>query len=169
MKTSFKATIALLLLAGTAWAFQKAVKRSTFIDETYGFSIEAPKFPGAGPKTPGTPLILSGPPADGFAPNVNVTIQATSTTAKAFRDLSVGQLKQLNIRLNSERQLKVSGRDAVELDYEGVLGGNRTLRFLSLSVIEKDRVILVTCTSTPEAFEGVEAEFRACLKSFKMP
>jgi hypothetical protein len=169
MKTSIKTTIAILLLAGTAWAFQKAVKRSTFVDTTYGFTIDTPKFPGTKPTTPGTVLIVTGPADDGFTPNMNVTIQATSTTAKAYRDLSVGQFKSLKLKLNSERQLKVSGRDAVELDYEGALGGTKILRFLSMAVIDKDRVILITCTTAPEGFAAVEAEFRASLKSFKLP
>jgi hypothetical protein len=169
MKTSIKAAIAILLLAGTAWAFQKGVKRSTFVDTTYGYTIDTPKFPGAKPTTPGTVLIVTGPADDGFAPNVNVTIQATSTTAKAYRDLSVGQLEQLKLKIHSERQLKVSGLDAIELDYEGAIQGARPLRFLSMAVIDKDRVILITCTSTPEGFAALESEFRASLKSFKLP
>jgi hypothetical protein len=169
MKITIKAAFLVLLLLSTAWAYQKVVKRSKYVDETYGYTIETPKFPGAGPTTPGTALIVTGPAADGFAPNVNVNIQATATTAKAFHDLSVGQFKQLGCKLNSDRQIKVSGRDAVEFDYEGTLGGDKTLRFLSLAVIDKDRVILVTCTASPESFKTLEAEFRACINSLKLP
>ena len=168
MKTMIKVTLALLLCVGSAWAYQKVVKRSTFVDEVHGFTIETPKFPGATPTTPGTPLIVTGPPANGFAPNVNVTIQATAITAKAYRDLSVEQFQQLGWKLNSEKSLKVSGRDAIELDYEGTQAG-KSLRFLSMAVMDKNRVILLTCSSLSNAFAPLESEFRACLGSFKLP
>ncbi len=168
MKLRLKVVLGGLLLASSAFAVQKVVKRSTFVDTNYGFSLEAPRFPDAGPTTAGIALVFSGPPKDGFAPNVNVSVQATATTAKAYRELSFAQLDQLKLKRNSDRNLKVSGRDAIEVDYEGTIGGSKPLRFLALAVIDKDRVIQITCTALPEAFPAVEAEFRACLQSFKL-
>ena len=98
-----------------------------------------------------------------------MTVQATRTTLQADLDSSLGQFKQLNIKVNSERRLKVSGLDAIELDYQGNVAGDRELRFFALTVIDKDRVILVTYTATPESFPKLEPEFRASLASFKLP
>ncbi|MHC5537680.1 hypothetical protein ACYOEI_05550 [Singulisphaera rosea] len=156
------------LFAGSAWGFQKGAEtRSSYKDTVHGFMIDLPNFPGAGPKTPGMVFTAAGPVQDKFAPNVNVVIQATSTKVKDFVDLSIGQFKQLGMKLHSQTLLKVAGHEAVILDYQGSINGGRELRFLSLSVIEKERVVLVTCTTTPDAFAQGEAEFRACLDSLK--
>jgi hypothetical protein len=162
--------VSLSFFLGTAWAVQKAVKRSKFVDETYGYSIELPKFPGANPNSNATAFIVTGPPANGFAPNVNVTIQGISTTLKAYRDLSVAQFDQLGLKVNSEKERKVSGREAIEFDYEGKLPqADKAFRFLALAVVEKERIVLVTCTATPQTFPAVEAEFHACIDSMKFP
>jgi hypothetical protein len=136
------AVVVAALLAGSAWGFQKGAEtRSIYKDTTHGFTIETPRFPGSGRKVPGLVFSASGPPVGKFAPNVNVMIQDTSITRKGFVDLTVEQLKQLGMKLNSQRMLKVAGRDAVEFDYQGAING-LDLRFLALAVIEKDRVIL---------------------------
>ncbi len=96
--------------------------------------------------------------------------QATTTTRKAYRDLSIGQFEQLKFKLNSEKELTVSGRDALRLDYEGTVPqGGKEYHFLALAVIDKERVVLVTCTALPENFAAVEPEFQACIASLKFP
>jgi hypothetical protein len=163
------AVVVAALLAGSAWGFQKSAEtRSTYKDTVHGFTIDLPKFPGSGPKVPGMVFTATGPAHGKFAPNVNVMIQDTATTVKEFVDLSVGQMKQLGLKIHSQKMMKVAGRDAVEFDYQGSVNGAQDLRFLSLSVIEKDRVVLVTCTSLPDAFDEGEAEYRACLKSLRL-
>ena len=64
------------------------------------------------------------------------------------------------MELHGQKLRKVAGRDAVVLDYQGSINGGQELRFLSLAVIEKDRVVLVTCTTPPDAFAQGEAEYR---------
>ena len=169
MKTAIKTALVLILLVGSAWAWQKSVKRSKFVDEGYGFTIETPKFPGVDSTTAGTALIVAAPPSNGFAANMNIAIQPTKTTAKAYRDLSVGELEKFKLKLNSERQMKVSGLDAVVIDYQGSIQGQKPLHFLSMAVIDKDRVLLVTYTASVEGFEALEPEFRASMESFKLP
>jgi hypothetical protein len=157
-----------LLVTGSAWSFHKAANRSRYNDEVYGFVIDAPRFPGAGPTTASTPVLFTGAPVAGFASNVNVLVQAAKTTRKDLRELSLGQFRELDLKLISERELSVSGREAIEIEYEGKFPGQKKLHFLSLSIIDKDRVIVITCTSTPEAFAATEPEFRACLSSFRL-
>ena len=170
MRRSFSqiAVVVVALLAGSAWGFQKGIeKRSTYKDMVHGFTIEVPNFPGAGSKVPGLVFTAAGPPIGKFAPNVNVMIQP-ATTVKGFVELSVGQIKQSGMKLNGQKMRKVAGREAVELDYQGSVNGSQELRFLSLTVIDKDRTVLVTCTVPPDAFAEGEAEFRACLDSLNL-
>jgi hypothetical protein len=98
---------------------------------------------------------------------VNVNIQPIVTTRQGYLELSLDQIRQAGFKVNSNRDVTVSGKDALRFDYEGKLG-DRELRFLALAVIEKDRVILVTCTALKRSFEAIEPEFTACLDSFRL-
>ena len=168
MRTALGLAATGLLLIGVAQAAQAIkAKRSTYSDAVYGFSFEAPRFPGAARAKPAMAVTVSGPAEGGFASNVNVVIQPRVPSRKAFRDQSLAQFKQLGLTLNSEQELTVSGRDALRLDYSGAIAG-RELHFLALAVIDRDRTLLVTCTATPDAFKDAEPEFRACLDSFKL-
>ena len=161
--------VAVLVAGSSAVAFQQgAARRPVFTDDVYGFSIEAPRYRGVEPNTPSVRLVVSGPIANGFAPNINVTVQAVSTTLKAYIEQSQGQLNQGGLKLNGQRELKVSGRDAVEFDYEGELKPGLRLRFLSVAVVEKGRVVLATAPTPTDLFPGVEAEVREALASFQI-
>lgn len=161
--------IAALVAASSAAAYQGgAAKRAAYADDVYGFSIDAPRYPGAAPTTGGVVFIAYGPDKGGFAPNLNVSVQPTATTLKDYDELSTGQFKRIGLKLNARRERKVSGWDAVEYDYEGELRPGQKLRFLSLAVVQPDRVVLATHTIPADAFPGMEAEFRASLASFRL-
>lgn len=70
LKATFQVLLVVAVLAGSAVAVavQKLVKRSTYVDANYGFSLETPRFPGATRTTPGTVFFAAGPPADGSPP-----------------------------------------------------------------------------------------------------
>ena len=68
LKATFQVLLVVAVLAGSAVAMQKFVKRSTYVDANYGFSLETPRFPGATRTTPGTVFFAVGPPADGSPP-----------------------------------------------------------------------------------------------------
>jgi hypothetical protein len=160
--------LVLVSLSGVLAAQHTAATRSAYMDVNYGFALFAPRFPKATNQNV-TPLILTGPGEAGFSSNVNVTIQPlpATTTRKAYHDQSLNEFRQAGLKVNSDRDVTVSGKDAIRFDYEGQVGG-KNLHFLSLAVIDKDRVILVTCTATPEAFPAIEPEFSACLDSFRL-
>jgi len=168
MKTSLAAFVCGLILASVAWSFQDVVKRSHYTDEVYGFSIDAPRFPDVATNTGSIPVAFTGISQSGGASNVNVMVQAVAKTRKEYREFSLAQMKRIGLKVNSDRDVTISDRDAMEIDYEGKIGGFPLLHFLALAVIEKDRVILITCTASPQAFPAVEAEFRACLASFRL-
>lgn len=160
--------LGLLLGAGSAWSYQRVVKRSRFVDEVYGYSIDAPRFPGSGPTTASIAAYFAGPSGEGFASSVNVMVQPARTTLAEHRAKMLAEFRLLDLKVNSDRDLVVSGRDAVEFDYQGKPTGDKELHFLILAVVDKDRVIQVTCTASPEKFAAAEAEFRASLASFRL-
>lgn len=148
-------------------AEQAEPARSTYTDASYGFTIRAPAFPKAPKGTGAMVVTMMAPPENMFASNVNVMVQNVSMKREAYRDLSRGQFKAMGYNVHTERELEVSGRDAVLWDYEGKVGG-RELRWLTLAVMDKERVCLVTCTGLKDGFEKYEKEFRACLDSFRL-
>ncbi len=166
MNKSLSVVICGLVVTGSAWAYQKGVVRSHYTDEAIGYALDTPKFPGLG-ETPGGTVVFTAPPEAGFASNVNVVVQPMTTTRKAYRDLTDGGIKKLSMKINEDKDATVSERDAIRFDYEGKMNG-KDLHFLSLAVIEKDRVILFTCTATAVAFPKVASEFRACLDSVRL-
>lgn len=157
-----------LLLAGTLMAAQDAApKRATYTDPAVGFTLASPAFPKANQGQSATSVVMTGPSVDGFASNVNVNIQPMATTRKGYLDLSLGEMKQVGLKVNSHRELMVSGKEAILFDYEGKMLG-KDLHFLALAVVEKERVILVTCTALAASYKAIEPEFQACLDSFRL-
>jgi hypothetical protein len=168
MRTLLVLAIGGFLVVGLAWPAARTARRpSSYNDGTYGFAITPPRFPAAARGTNITPVILYAPPENGFASNVNVVIQNASMSRQAYRNLSVQQFQQLGYTVNSERNLTVSGRDAILFDYEGTLQG-RDLRFLALAVLDTDRILLVTGTAPRESFKKYEPGFRAAIGSFRV-
>jgi hypothetical protein len=168
---SMKKTLAILacalLMAGTAWAYHRAAKRSRFVDEVVGYALDTPRFPGADAKRAGIHAIFLGPAEDGFSNNVNILVIKQSTSLDVFQKVSLAEIEKAKFKLIANRVLTISGHQAVEFEYEGMMNG-RELHFIALSVVEDDRVVQVTCTASSKTFAAVEPEFRACLASFRL-
>jgi len=164
------AAVSIPVLLAAAGLLASATSRSapsTYRDGLYGFAIQAPAFPAAAPGTSAIPVMFLGPGADGFSSNINVVVQKTTTTLDDYAALSKRQFEAAELKVNSEARSKVSGKDAILFDYEGKAQG-RELRWLALSVVDADRVFLITGTATREGFAKIEKEFRACLDSFRI-
>jgi hypothetical protein len=166
MRRVAEVVIAGLVSTSLVLAAQKPVNQATYTDPNYGFTIQAPRFARAS-KGNVIPVMMYAPAEDQFASNVNVMIQNVTISRKAYRDLSLQQFEQLGYRLNSERLLKVSGKDALLWDYQGTMEG-KSMRFLVLAVIDAKRVYLTTGTAPREKFSKYEAAFRASLMSFRL-
>jgi len=152
--------------AGAAWAAAVAVhKPSVYQDGLYGFSLQGPAFPAAEKGSNVTPVMLLGPAQNGFAGNVNVMVQQVAVTRDAYRKISTDGFKAAGFKVNADRNMTVSGKDAILFDYEGTQQGLQ-LRFLALAVIDKERVFVVTGTALKDSFP--EKEFMACLNSFRL-
>ena len=166
MKTA--AWIAPFLLAAAWVAADVAPAGRAYTDPHYGFSIDPPKAPTAPDGGSATPVMFFAPAEDGFAANLNVTVQAAALTAAQYGEITRGQFKEMGLKVHSENALKVSGRDALRWDYEGEMQG-RKLRWLALAVMDKARVYLLTCTATAAGFEKQRPGFQAALDSFTLP
>ena len=140
---------------------------TVYKDARFGFTIEPPAF-AAAETVSVTPVMFFAAPEEGFAANLNVSVQTTLMTAKEYAELSRGQFQQMKLEVVSEKAMKVSGRDALLWDYQGKAQG-RDLRWLALAVVDKGRVYLVTATSTADAFPKHEKAFHAALRSFALP
>jgi hypothetical protein len=157
-----------LIMASAVLASGRTASRtSEYSDAVYGFSLNAPQFPKPQSGKNVIAVVMQAPVEDGFAANVNVMVQAASMSRKAYRDLSVRQFRQLGFKVNSERTMTVSGREAVLFDYEGLMNG-REMRFLALAVPDKNRVFVVTGTAPKERFQAYEPAFHASIQSFRL-
>ena len=170
LRLSLMLALGLGLGLGTAGAVIQEIKRSKFTDEVAKYTIEIPQFVGAGGKPAAPTLIVTGPPENGFAPNLNVTIQEVTITAKDYKELSLKQFEQAKLKVLGSRDLQVSGRDAIEFQYEGSFqAGGNAIHYMTLAVIDKERVVLATCACLPDQVAKLEPEFKAALASLKLP
>lgn len=159
--------VAAVALAAGALLGAQVSKTATYVDHRYGFAIEAPDFPGSGTTPVVMPLAMSGPAKDGFSSNVNVMVQRVKTTRDAYRRQTHGQFKAAGFTVNEDRDVRVSGKNALWFDYEGQRQG-KALRWLALTVIDTDRVLLITCTCPKSRFDAHKATFTKCLESFRL-
>lgn len=178
----FKCGLVVVVLGGTfLWGVARgkdsaAQRRSSYTDALYGFSMNAPAFARAVPGSMVVPVIFSGQSGTGFAPNVSVNVNRAQFTRDRYRELSLSEFRKTGLVVNSESFREVAGRPAIEWEYSGTLASRDAkgepmdldLRFLALAIIDKDRVVLVTCSCQEKVFQEVAPEFRACLASFKL-
>ncbi len=156
--------VSLTVLLGAEGPEQQAC---TYTDALYGFTIQAPQFPEAPAGTGVIPVMMYAPAESGFATNVHVMVQRVAMTRQQYRETSLAEFKGMGLKVNSDTDTTVSGRDALIVDYEGKMAG-RELRWLALAVVDKEQVLLVTCTAPKDSFEKYEKGFRACLDSFHL-
>ena len=165
---AFAAGAALTLAATDALARQsRVVAPSAYTNGLYAFSIVPPDFAKADKDSANQTAMFFAPGKNGFANNLGVMVQNVKTTLDEYIARSQEQFKQGGLKTAVETRLKVSGHDAVLWEYEGATK-DRKLKFLSLAVVDRDRVFLITGTSTLDDYDALSKEFRASLSSFKL-
>jgi len=145
----------------------RATAAPGYSNAAYKFSCTPPVFPRADANVSQTVASFLAPPRDGFSSNVGIIVQNVKMTLDEYIDLSKKQFKQLELNAVSENKLKVSGRDAVVWEYEGVQA-KRKFKWMAMAVIDGDRVFLVTGTALAADYDQVSKDFKACLDSFKI-
>jgi hypothetical protein len=103
------------------------------------------------------------PASDGFAPNVNVQIQALNGTFKEYTATSASQFKSLNLTVVSEKITPTSAT----WEYSGTLQG-RQLHFYSKAELGQGKVYLVTATAAESGWGAAAAKLKACVDSFQL-
>lgn len=168
MRSARLAGLLVLLPLGLALATgAMQAKHSSYTDAVYNFKLDPPSFPPAADGSSITAATFLAPPDKDFAANVNVMVQKVAMTRDQYAELTRSQFKSAGLKVNSEKALSVSGKEAMLWDYEGSMQ-NRELRFLSLAVADKAQVYLVTCTALKAEFPKYEKEFHACVDSFTL-
>ncbi len=156
-------------VAAGAWAAGRASAPRTvtvYADAVYGYTFE-PQFPAVAPGGRALSAMFVGPAADGFARNVNVVVARVSVSGPEYRQQSYQQMRALGATLVSEKDLHVSGRYAFESVWDADQQG-RSLRYLTLTVVARDRVLVFTCTALRDSYSRQEGEFRRCLRSIRL-
>lgn len=167
---------AFAFMVGAVWGREFAQKKSTYVDAIYGFSIEPPAYKKAPFGTSITPAMFTGPGIGANAANVNITITNASVTREEHIEKTLRNFEQLKYKLHSKEELEVGGRPAVLWDYSAALRtqdarGQETtvdLRFLVLAVIDRDRIVLLTCSAGKDAFQDLRKTYGDCIASFKL-
>ncbi len=159
----FLVGMSLAFAAGWAGAAKQPLR---IVDDELGYQISAPLF--GVPSAPGNSsrFMVFGPPSDGFAPNVNLTLQP-GQDLESYRKVSADGFKAAGVKLLAEDMVTVGKTQAVRWEYQGQVAG-RELRFLALAVPTPARTLLVTCTATPKQYEGLKKQFRECLDSLEL-
>jgi len=141
------------------------------VEEKGGFSFTPPKgwecrdYPGMKYQ------IAFGPPADGFAPNINVVDEKFDGTLKAYVEANEVTLAKVfqSYKKISLTELKteagVSGTKLVTTNEQNGKALRQTFVFFDGPPGKK---LVVTCTTLAEGGEKFDAAFDTCLKSFKV-
>jgi hypothetical protein len=165
----YAAAGAVLLLVAAAFVAGGAAAPafvSHYADATYGFSLQPPAFPKADQGTV-VPAIFFAPAENGFSNNVTVIVQNIATSREAFHKQAIERDKAKGVKLLTDVNLTVSGKDAFLMSTEDTQK-DRTSRFLTLAVFDTSRVYVVTCVATQETYAKTEKEFMACVNSFAL-
>lgn len=150
-------------------AFNVSAESSpNYTDPTYGFSITTPKFPVGAPNTVTNAIISMGPPSDGFAPNLNVQVQALATTLADYARYSREQLRKEGYLVRAEESVKLGSEPGVLWYYSGTTNG-RPLEFVSVAMVFDQKILLATGAATPAQFKEVGAILRSSILSIRLP
>jgi hypothetical protein len=136
-------------------------------DSTYGFELRPPVFDLLAAGKMQDIATFCAPAVDGFSPTVAIRILQVNLSASraAYTKSAVRAIEQIGAKVSQQKAGKVQGRDTLLLDAGGTVKG-RNMHFLQYSVLDSDRVIIVTCSATEQQFADLQDRLTACLKSF---
>jgi hypothetical protein len=138
-----------------------------YVDRRLGFAFSKPQFtPSEEPKLTTVAVTLSGAPAGGFAPSVNVTVQNLETTLDAYQALQRREMKTIGWELIEQSRGQVGATPSLRTHGRGSLQGLE-IEFLAIALIrDEEKVFVLTCTATTAQFPLYQAEFERVASSF---
>ena len=141
---------------------------TAYVNPQYGFSLEPPAFP-EGVKGEINLFVVYAPPRNGFSSSLCVQAQFFGRTREQYRESGLAEFKRAGIAVVSDKDLTVSGKDAILIEYEdGASVQGQRFHCLALAVFQEGRVLVTTCTAPAGEFQGFEKTFRASLESFRL-
>jgi hypothetical protein len=99
--------------------------------------------------------------------NVNLGIHTFKTTREQCLRDALTAIASQGQTVNSKQLLEVNGHDAFIIDSQGHLE-EQDFRFLALTVVDTDRVLVVTCAAPLDKFEMARPQFMAVINSVDM-
>jgi hypothetical protein len=96
--------------------------------------------------------------------NMNIGVSMVSTTRAEWLRKALTGIAAQGQKVNSQKMLEVSGRDAFIIDSQGKVE-QQDWHFLSLFIIDAARVIVVTCTALPEKYNEALPQFQGFIRS----
>ena len=154
---------------------ESASLRSRYIDVEHGFSIDLPRFPRASSGQFTLPLCLYVEPRQawverwsGYVHAVDLRVVETRSSVRSYQETTLADLRKEGWKIDRTRDLRISGRPAWMIDYHGKLIGIPPMRCRALYVFRPERVFELVCEAEPERFKRAEAQFQACLESFRL-
>ena len=143
-------------------AILTSVTAATIDLPQYGFTIDVLDAPPSA--TMATTAFVSFLPAtEGFAPNLNVSIQPYAESITSYIALSKNQFKQMNWTIVAEKQ---NGENEWIVEYTGPMQGN-DLHFYARAVPSRGKVYLVTATAKQTQWISVSGPLRKAVDAFK--
>ena len=137
-----------------------------YTNNYHGFSIVPPAFEGECQEAQSLLSIFYGPiGTDGVPSSVSIVVQRCCTTRDKYSIQSDQQFRRAGIRVDTQRDLSVSGRDAILCEYNMNVS-NREMKCVSLAVIDQERVILVTASAGKADFGRLRDQYIASLEGF---
>jgi len=109
------------------------------------------------------PIQMFLPPVNGFAPNVNVQVQAYDGTIKQYRELSEGQFKQFDFTILSIKETD----NSLSLEYTGSMQG-LNLHWYAKVFKKGNHAYLVTATGTQADWEVNKEKLISNVNSFQL-
>ena len=100
---------------------------------------------------------------NGFAPNVNVQVQAYEGTITEYKELSEGQFKQIGLTLLSLKEMD----NSISLEYTGAMQG-LNLHWYAKAFKKGNHIYLVTATGTQADWEINKEKLIANVNSFQL-
>jgi hypothetical protein len=139
---------------------------SLYIDSTYGFAFHPPNLGADTESSVARVAVFTGPAKDDFSSNVNIMVQNAKMTREAYRKISLEQFKAGGIKVTVDSLVTVNSVEGIYWEYQGLMNG-RDLCFISLALIKKGTVYLITGTCTPESFKSDAPKFRRSVMSMR--
>jgi hypothetical protein len=109
-------------------------------------------------------IVMSMPPEEGFASNVNVQVQSYEGSLDDYLNLSKQQFLTMSLKVLTERK---SDNSTVTLEYSGTLHG-KELHWYAKIMRSDSRIYLATATALESKWKQHAAELKACVDSLRL-